>query len=136
MKPSNCQKKYVTIFCAVSLCFSALTVYANASEEIELCDFKVPGAIARANASFSVIYSIELGPTGKPTKVTKVKNDFLADDPFVNCFRGWQLPPEYGTVSIILNWKHGIGWTQLSISGKGVHRVLKFQPGWCARGVQ
>lgn len=136
MKPSNWQIKYVTVVCMLSIYFSATTTYAEASEEIELCDFKVPAAIARANASFSVIYSIELGSTGKPTKVTKVKNDFWADDSFVKCFRGWRLPPEYRTVSIILNWKHGTGWTQLVISGKGVHRILKFQPGWCARGVQ
>lgn len=136
MKLSNWQKRRVIVFCELWLCFSGLAVCANPSEEIELCDFGVPSAIARANASFPVIYSLELGSTGKPIRVAKVKNDFLADDPFVNCFLGWQLPAEWGTVYVILNWKHGIGWTQLTISGKGVRRVLRFQPGWCARGVQ
>jgi hypothetical protein len=136
MKIIDRRYKYATIVFVLSMGLSALAGQAQTLELIELCDFEVPRAISNANITFSVIYLIEIGPTGSPIKVTRVKNDFLADDPFVNCFRDWVLLPDHGPVSIILNWKHGIGWTQMSLSGGGYRRVLKFQPGWCASGIE
>jgi hypothetical protein len=133
MKSSNDRRSSVHVVILVFLLISVHTKITSAGELIELCDFKVPDSIANANASFSVVYSIEIDPSGKVVKVTKVKNEFLSDAPFVACLRTWQLPPEYGTVSVIFNWTHGKGWTQMSLTGKGVERVLKFQPGWCAK---
>jgi hypothetical protein len=110
---------------------STIPGQAPTSEVIELCDFKVPTSVANANASFSVVYSIRVGPDGKALNVTKVKNDFLADGPFIDCLNGWILPTPGGNVSVTFSWQHSKGWIQVSLSGKGVNRMMRFQQGWC-----
>jgi len=101
------------------------------TDEIELCDFQVLAELARANASFSVIFQIQTDGGGRPSKVAKLKNDFLQDEPFMACLRRWILPAPNAQVIVVLNWKHGRGWTQLNIDGQGIHRKIRLQPGLC-----
>jgi hypothetical protein len=100
--------------------------------QIELCDFKMPKEFARANATFLVAYGLQIGNDGRPTKVEKVKmaNDFpIPDEPFVSCVKGWVLPVVNQRASVLFEWKHGVGWTQIEISGSDFDYVIKVQPG-------
>jgi hypothetical protein len=42
--------------------------------EIKMCDLEVPRILAKANASFSVSYAIQVGDDGRRSKIEKVKN--------------------------------------------------------------
>jgi hypothetical protein len=101
------------------------------SEVIELCDFKVPKTIANANTSFNVIYLINIGRDGKPSNIVPIKNDFLDNNPFIECIKGWELLPQGGPYTAIFHWQHGQGWDTVSIKGKETNRLLKFRSGWC-----
>ena len=100
--------------------------------EIEICDFKMPHEIARANATFLILYGLQIGADGRPTKVEKIKmeNTFpIPDEPFVSCIKGWVLPVANHRVSVLFQWKHGAGWTQIELSGTDLDYVIKVQPG-------
>jgi len=114
--------------------FVGIPAFAEEEEIIEFCDFKVPYVVARANASFGVIYTMEIDSTGTPININNVStfsmNKLLSEKPFIECFQKWKLPPSYGKVQIILNWKHAVGWTSVSLIGKDVVRRWRFQQGW------
>jgi len=123
------------IVAGISLCLLGFVMRATAStvpnEEIEFCDFHVPEDVARANASFTVVYSVEVNGEGRATSVRRAKNDFLQDEPFVSCLINWNLPVRNERVAVALTWKHGIGWTDVNISGQGVDQRIVFQQGYC-----
>lgn len=97
--------------------------------EIEICDFGVPKEIARANASFTAIYTLEVGGNGRPVKVEKEKNDFLADEPFAACIKNWILPNTNERLVATFTWKHAEGWTEIAIAGDEVNYRIKIKPG-------
>jgi hypothetical protein len=99
-------------------------------DEIELCDFKVPADVAEANASFTVIYALDIGVSGGPSKVTKLKNDFLKDEPFTDCFMRWALPVRNERITVYLSWEHGKGWTRVALEGKHINRRILIHQGW------
>jgi hypothetical protein len=99
-------------------------------EAIELCDFRVPRHVAERNLNFSVVYSLSVGRQGKPEQITKIKNDFLEDRAFSECLDRWRLNPSIGQVTVIFNWRHGQGWSEVFVNGSAGHRSIKFQPGW------
>jgi hypothetical protein len=100
------------------------------SELIELCDFKVPTSIAGANASFNVVYSVKVGPNGKAVSINKVVNKYLDDQLFIDCISKWVFQKNSKEVTVTFSWKHGIGWTKMSVSSKTMSRVVLFSPGW------
>lgn len=114
--------------------FLRVTAFAAEQEIIEFCNFEVPEIVAHANASFPVIYSMDIDSTGTPININKINNHpfekIMSDDPFLKCFQKWKLPPSYGKVEIYLNWKHAVGWTSVSLIGKDVVRRWSFQQGW------
>jgi hypothetical protein len=109
--------------------FGVAFASTSASQEIQLCDFKVPKDIAHANASFTVIYAVQTGPDRHFSKIEKIKNDFLNDQPFTQCLSGWTLPVENQRVTITFNWKHGQGWTDIALSSKDLNQRIRIQPG-------
>jgi len=97
--------------------------------EVDVCDFGVPKEIAQANASFPVVFTVQVGEDGRALKVEKVKNDFLTDKPFVSCIKDWTLPRSSRSLVVTFNWKHAEGWTEIAISGDEVNYRIKFRPG-------
>lgn len=97
--------------------------------EVDVCDFGVPKEIAQANASFLVVFTVQVGEHGRALKVEKVKNDFLADKPFVSCIRDWTLPASRQPLVVTFSWKHAEGWTEIAISGDDVDYRIKFRRG-------
>jgi hypothetical protein len=103
---------------------------ANEHElEVDVCDFGVPKEIAQANASFPVVFTVQVGEDGRALKVERVKNDFLTDKPFVSCIKDWTLPRSSRSLVVTFNWKHAEGWTEIAISGEEVNYRIKFRPG-------
>lgn len=117
------------------LCFLATTLPSPArgaegktrEVEIELCDFQVGKEIAQANASFSVIYTVQVGDDGRPVKVEKERNEFLPDESFVSCIKNWLLPA--GRWIVAFSWTHGKGWTEIAVSGNDLNYRLKIPLG-------
>jgi hypothetical protein len=99
-------------------------------EVIELCDLRVPRHVAERNLNFSVVYLLSVARQGKPERITKIKNDFLDDRAFSECLDRWRLSPTVGQVTVIFNWRHGQGWSEVVINGSAGHRSIKFQRGW------
>jgi hypothetical protein len=97
--------------------------------EVDVCDFGVPNEIAQANASFPVVFKVQVGEDGRALKVEKVKNDFLTDEPFVSCIKDWTLPRGSRPLVVTFDWKHAEGWTEIAISGDEVNYRIKFRPG-------
>lgn len=97
--------------------------------EIKMCDFGVPPDLARANATFSIFYAIQVGDDGRPTTIEKVKNDLLGDQPFVACIQSWTLLVKNKRLVASFDWKHGQGWTGLTISGDDLQYRIAFDPG-------
>ena len=129
MRPNNNK-----LFLLLLVAFFGNPMFAAEQEIIEFCDFEVPKIVAHANASFPVIYSMDIDSTGAPINITKINNHpfekIMPDEPFLKCFQKWKLPTSYGKVEIHLNWKHAIGWTSVSLIGKDVVRRWNFQQGW------
>jgi hypothetical protein len=97
--------------------------------EVKMCDFQVPPELARANATFSVFYEIQVGDDGRPTKIEKVKNNLLGNEPFVECIQSWTLSVKNKRLVASFDWKHGQGWTGLTILGDGLQFQVAFDPG-------
>jgi hypothetical protein len=100
------------------------------ADQVELCDFKVPSIVARANATFYVLYRIHFDSTGKPDGIEKRENAFLEDRYFQDCFRRWRLPIRDETVVVIMKWEHGRGWVSVGINGPTIHRSISIAPGF------
>ena len=131
MRPNNfCIFLLIVIFVGIP----AFAVEDKTEEIIEFCDFKVPPFVAHANASFPVIYTMEINPNGVPININNVSTSTiskaLSDEPFVECFQKWRLPPSYEKVEVNLYWKHAEGWISGSLSGKDFVRRWRFQKGW------
>lgn len=103
----------------------------GARQEIELCNYHVPPEIARANASFMVVYAVRVDSGGHAAVVEKVKNDFLSSEPFTACLRKWILPTSNQKVVVTFAWQHGVGWTEIMISGPGIDTRIRVGQGAC-----
>jgi hypothetical protein len=96
--------------------------------EVDVCDISVPKEIAQANASFVVVFAVQVDEDGRLIKVDKATNDFLSDVPFVSCMTHWILPRNSRALAVTFTWKHALGWTEIAISGDQVDYRIKFHP--------
>jgi hypothetical protein len=122
------------VVCVAALLFAVVPLSPRAraiSEELEIkmCDFQVSPELARANATFSVFYAIQVGDDGRPTKIEKVKNDLLGNEAFVTCIQSWTLSVKNKRLVASFDWKHGQGWTDVTISGDDVRYRIAFESG-------
>ena len=128
MKSKNCC--WIILLIEIFVGIPAFAVEDKIEEIIELCDFKVPPFVAHANASFSVIYSMDINPNGVPININNVSTSTiskaLSNEPFIECFQKWRLPPFYEKVEVYLYWKHAVGWTSVSLIGKNLFAVGVF----------
>jgi hypothetical protein len=99
------------------------------SDEIVMCGTDVvPKAIQQANASFPIVYKLDIDSIGGVKAATKVMNKFVPDADIRKCLESWKLPTANSTVLVSYNWEHGKGWSSLSISLPGHPvRVIRFR---------
>ena len=112
-----------------AICLAGPSV-ANADEEIVFCDLGMTKGLATANATFTVIYQLDVDDSGKVTRVTKGKNDFLPDAKASACLRRWTFDGPARRLTVLFRWEHAVGWTSVSITDRGVSRRIRFEPHW------
>jgi len=125
--------------------FSVNPAFANEDEFIEFCSFqadeffKKPEILKRARLEFSVIFSMEIDYAGTPINIKRFHFSdttnsifgLILDEPFIECFQKWKLPPSYGKIEVVLNFKSAGGWTSASIVGKDIRRTwIPSLKGW------
>lgn len=101
--------------------------------EVAFCNFPLPASIKRANASFYVSYSFVTDESGKPEKLTMIRNDYVDDREVSTCLKSWVIRGvQRGTTIVaIFRWEHARGWVDLSIAGAGVNQKIKLTGDRC-----
>jgi hypothetical protein len=101
--------------------------------EVTFCNFALSSGIKRANASFYVSYSFTIDETGKPTNITKVRNDYVGENQILSCLKEWNFPGvQKGAIIVaIFRWQHSQGWVELSITGEGLNQKIKLTGDRC-----
>ena len=94
--------------------------------EIAICSPQIATGVKARNESFYSIFRFEVADDGKLGSVQSVHNTHVQIEDIVDCLRRWKLEGlEPNTpVSISLYWKHGIGWREMSIAGKGIRQKI------------
>ncbi|MEM9553321.1 MAG: hypothetical protein AAGC60_03620 [Acidobacteriota bacterium] len=89
----------------------------TAVTEIHFCHFRVPRHVKAMNASFSIVYAFQVNEGGSLAEPKKLLDRFLDLEAITECVEKWRLPDlrEGSVVKVVAVWKHGIGWTQMSI---------------------
>jgi hypothetical protein len=117
--------------CAVLFGSERLSLAQVPVTEIILCGNIVPQTLREANASFYLTYEIQTNGLGRPTRITKLKNELLLDSALVACLQKWILPAADAKVVVLMRWEHAKGWTQFNISMPGrTSTQISINPGW------
>ena len=105
-----------------------MTFAGPPKDEVVICDVAVPPSVMQANVTFNVIFTLDLDSEGRPTKIKPIRNDYLPSEPFERCFALWALPAKNRQVAVAFRWQHGVGWTQVVISGPDISRKIVLRP--------
>lgn len=116
----------------VVVCLAASTANAFGDEQIVLCDLGVTTQVRNANATFNVIYQLDIGRAGNVTRASKVRNDFLPDEKIAACLTRWKFSGPGRQATVAFQWKHGEGWISVGITDGGLTRRIRFDPGWAS----
>jgi len=88
------------------------------AQDITLCALPLPTGIPQAHASFNAIYEFDVDRQGTPMNIKAVEERFTKIEDVQACLAKWSLPQSAFThLLVIFEWKHGVGWTKLAISG-------------------
>lgn len=93
------------------------SVKTGTGDVVTLCRITVPRNLQ--DATFTLTYKFETAAHGKLINVTRVKNDFLPDQPFSSCMAHWRLPSISGQGVAEFSRTPTEGWTEIHVSGKG-----------------
>ncbi|MCO6510211.1 MAG: hypothetical protein J5I65_05400 [Aridibacter famidurans] len=98
---------------------------------ISVCDLDVPKSIKQGNATFSELFSFNVGEDGKPTDVKAVIRNFVVEDSVKECLSDWTLPPSASKSRYVVKfrWVHGYGWRSIIIVSKGFKQAIRIKPG-------
>jgi hypothetical protein len=111
-----------------------ITVIAGASAQqtIDFCNFELPSAIVRGNATFTAVYAFDVNSSGTPQNVQAVEKAFVKSEDAQKCITDWKLP-DYSHKHLVASfeWRHAIGWTKLGISGEGVSLTIRLSGQKC-----
>ena len=108
-------------------CWGCASAVVPQNLQINISCLQVPAIQQRANANFSLVYEVEVGPTGSAEMVRKLRDPFLGEEILGDCLRSWVFPTSLlrSTVTIVLEWKHGVGWRSVSITGSGFRSYIE-----------
>ena len=103
------------------------------TSDISFCQFDMPEVIKRANASFNVTYKFNLDSEGKPTNITKIRDDYVGEDKVKSCLERWRfrgLPSEV-PMAVIFRWEHAKGWVEVSVAGPDFSQKIRLEGDGC-----
>lgn len=113
--------KYVVL--AAALCATCECV----AQTVSTCKLTVPETIKRGSASFADVFSFSVDSQGRPTNIRPVNAPFVSSDEVKACICSWRFPSEEGDkLTTSFEWKHGMGWTTLTVSGPRIKLLIKF----------
>ena len=96
---------------------------------VELCDLRVPDAVAQANATFTMAFAAIRSVDGSLKEVKKVRGVFLDAAPFLACVSGWKIPgPAFEVVTVEFDWVHAKGWSTIRVLSKSSVLKIKIAP--------
>lgn len=120
--PNSLRLRCSFLLCLV-LCLGAFaSPKTKAKDVVTPCQISVSPEAKEAN--FVALYSFDV-EAGKPVNILRVKNDFLPDDDFVACISRWKLPSVRGKAQAEFSYKHAVGWTEITVSGKDFRKTLR-----------
>lgn len=95
--------------------------------DLYFCHFELPKKTKDMNASFSIVYSFVIDGDGKPQEITRVHDDFVGKNAVSSCVKNWRLTGFDVKAKFVLaaNWRHGIGWVEMSIVGDGFNQRIR-----------
>ena len=121
----------LTVKCIRSLLLVACLCCVGrlSAQSISVCRLQVPEPISRGSASFTDVFGFTVDSNGKPTEIRPISAPYVSSTEAISCIAAWRLPMSKGEKLVAsLSWKHGMGWSSLSISGRGIRLVVELQP--------
>lgn len=115
--------RWLCLFSSMLATFA--TCRAAPASEIVLCDFGVTSELRAANASFSIVYRIDIGDDGRVVGVSELRNDFLP-----GALSRWKFAGPKRRATVSLDWKHGEGWVSIVVSDPRSTLRIRFEPGF------
>ncbi len=107
---------------AVQFAMASPAVCDDSAIIVDFCALSVPAWAMQANLSGSVIVRFYLDDDGVPEQLEVLlnllnKRDLVPSEEIERCVNNWRFPNlAPGTlITAVWNWKHGQGWTKLSV---------------------
>jgi len=94
--------------------------------DIELCQLEVDELTRDANFSCNIVYTFKIDEKGQPTEIHDFKDTFLGKEKVIECISRWRIigiPDK--ELAMVYYWKHGYGWSILTLSGKNFSYIVK-----------
>src|SRR5258708_30563523 len=125
-KGSTMKKNRISLWAVRLLLPIGVIAGASAQQTIDFCNFELPSAIVRGNATFTAVYAFDVDSSGTPQNVHAVEKGFAKSEDVQKCITDWKLP-DYSHKHLVasLDWGHAIGWTKWGISGDGETGIIR-----------
>jgi hypothetical protein len=94
-------------------------------QEINFCSLSLPKGILQANTSFNAVYEFDVDKDGVPLNVKPVERKSTNPQEVQACLQQWRLPESaLKHLVAVFEWRHGVGWTKLAISGPALKLTI------------
>jgi len=119
--------KRAVLFIIMTITFCRLFHAASMKIFFSLDCLTVPEMIKEGNASFYLVYRFKVNDEFRPTEIHKIIDPFIGVDKVKLCLKAWKFEGvgKNGEFTMVLCWKHSMGWTSLSIIGEDLDISIK-----------
>jgi hypothetical protein len=128
--------KIIVIVCCLVSFLNVGTKRADAQKEVlsSFCHLSLSDDLKHSNTSFTDGFTFKIDQNGKPFDIKRVLGKYVDESEVKSCLENWKLSgfAENSRFSVYFSWKHGVGWTQMRISGKDFSQVVVNGTGACA----
>lgn len=93
--------------------------------DISYCKLDVPRFWKQANSNFYLMYSFRIDQDGYVTALKKIRDEVVGFEVVQKCMESWRFMglSEANVYVANFRWRHGKGWIEMSVSGKGFKHV-------------
>jgi hypothetical protein len=126
--------------CSASLLWFLVVLFdvgTAKAQELAFCAFPLSKAILQANASFNVIYELDVSEKGLPVNIKALEKGFAQPADVQACLEQWRLP-QFASKHLVavFEWHHGVGWKKLAISGPDIKLTIQLTGEKCPYGAK
>lgn len=108
---------------------SAFGAFAQQEVLSSFCQFQLTENQRQANRTFTQGFRVSINKDGRVNEVKRIlgKEEWVATDRAEDCFAQWKFRgfDEGRTFVVYFSWEHGVGWTQMIISGGGYSQITR-----------